>query len=294
MSTKTELNDELMIQFQMFPNFYRPVNDDEKRIHWIKFSRNGEKLVAASNRHTLDLYNCNTSQRETYFDLRKHGIGTLDFMDANDTVLISSSGHLRRDFSLRELNMVKKEYQTCYFGHAAPVKSMAINLEKKYFVSGGHDKMALLFDTRNPTAQVACTDLSDAPLVALHPGTDVCALALDNNRIEMFDLRAMNFGPFCVLKLNVDNVKWTSLKFSPNGKQLLISSNTSKIRVIDSIDGTVQEVFGSKWVFFIVQTGRKNNFVLSFTHFNVCFCVVVFSSSSSSNSRPKKYAEHSD
>lgn len=247
MGTKTELNDESMAQFQMFPNFYRPINDDERRINWIKFSRSGEKLVAASNRFTLDLYNCNTAQRETYLELSKHGISTLDFIDSDDTVLIGSVGRIKYDYALRELNMSKKVYGTAYWGHGAPVKSLSINPKKNYFVSGGHDKVALLFDLRNPTAQVHCTDLSDAPLVALHPMTDIVALALDNTRVELYDVRGMNFGPFEILRLNADNVKWTSLKFSPNGKQLLISSNTSKIRIINSISGAVQEVFGSKF-----------------------------------------------
>lgn len=248
MGSTTDLNDELMVQFQMFPNFYRPINDNEKRITGVKFSHDGEKLVAISNRFTLDVYNCNTAQRETYVDLQKHGISTFGFMDTNDTVLIGSVGRIRYDFALRELNLVKKQYGTCYFGHVAPVKSLAINTKKNYFISGGHDKMALLFDIRNPTAQISCTDLSEPPLVALHPTTDICALALDSNRIELYDIRAMNFGPFAVLKLNVDHVKWTSLKFSPNGKQLLISSNTSKIRLINSVSGVVQDVFGSKFV----------------------------------------------
>lgn len=253
MCAKTELNDDLMAQFQMFPNFYRPINDDERRINWIKFSRSGEKLVAASNRHSLDLYNCNTAQRETYFDLQKHGIGTLDFIDSDDTVLIGSIGRIKYDYALRELNMTKKEYGASYYGHAAPVKSVSINAKKNYFVSGGYDKTALLFDLRNPTAQIHCTDLTDVPLVALHPTADICALALDSTRVELFDVRAMNLGPFAILRLNADNVKWTSLKFSPNGKQLLISSNTSKIRVINSISGAVQEVFGSKFsLLFII------------------------------------------
>lgn len=247
MTPKTELNDDLMAQFQMFPNFYRPINDDERRINWIKFSQSGEKLVAASNRHTLDLYNCNTAQRETHFELHKHGISTLDFIDSDDTVLIGSIGRIKYDYALRELNMTKKEYGSCYLGHAAPVKSLSINRKKGYFVSGGHDKMALLFDLRNQTAQIHCTELGDAPLVALHPTTDTCAMALDNNRVELLDVRAMNLGPYAVLRLNADNSKWTSLKYSPNGKQLVISSNSSKIRVIHSITGVVQEVFGSMY-----------------------------------------------
>lgn len=230
MDTKADLDDELMAQFQMFPNFYRPINDDLRRIHWIKFSPSGEKLVSASNRNTLDLYNCNTAEREQFFDLQKHGISTMDFIDSDDTILTGSFGHIiKHDYALRELNLTKKVYGACYHGHKAPVKSLAVNPKKGYFVSGGHDKAALLFDLRNPTAQIHCADLSDAPLVALHPTSDICALALDNSRIELYDVRSMNLGAFTIFSLNPDNVKWTSLKFSPNGKQLLISSNTSKV-----------------------------------------------------------------
>lgn len=286
MDSKTELNDELMAQFQIFPNFYRPINDDERRIHWIKFSPSGEKLVAASNRHSLDLYNCNTAERVQYFDVQKHGVSTMDFIDSDDTILTGSIGRIKYDFALRELNLTKKVYGACYYGHAAPVKSLAVNSKKGYFVSGGLDKMALLFDLRNPTAQIHCTDLSDAPLVALHPTTDICALALDNSRVELYDLRAMNFGPFAIFRLNPDNVKWTSLKFSPNGKQLLISSNTSKIRVINSISGVVQEVFGSKFLHFATRANLTVKIPLRPSLITTFFFIYL--------SRPKKYTEHSD
>lgn len=120
-------------QFQMFPDFYRPIIDNEKRINWIRFSQNGEKLESASNRHTLAVYNCNTAHRETYFDLKKHGISILEFMDFDDTVLIGSIGRIRYDYALRELDMTKKVYGTCYYGHGAPVRSLAIKLKKESF-----------------------------------------------------------------------------------------------------------------------------------------------------------------
>lgn len=247
MAASYDLTDKLMVRFEMFPNFHPPINDNEKRINWIRFSPDGTKLVAASNRHALELYNCDNAQQEGYLDLMKHGISAIEFMDTSDTVLIGSTGRrIKYDFTVRELNMTKKTYDTCYMGHRAPVKSLAVNQGKKYFVSGGHDKSALVFDFRVTSAQISCTTLTDAPLVALHPTTDICAVALDSNRIELYDLRSFA-GPFSIFKLNVDNVIWTSLKFSPNGKQLLISSNSSKIRIINSYTGFIQDVFGSKF-----------------------------------------------
>lgn len=246
MDDKIALTDILMSQFEIFPNFHRPINNPKKRIVSIKFSPSGDKLLAASNKRTLDLYNCNTAQQESYFELYKHGNSVIDYMDSDDTVLIGSCA-VGGDYAIRELNMTKNKYDACYTGHSAPAVSLAVNGEKKYFISGGHDKSALVFDFRVPSAQVSLADLPCWPLVALHPKVDICALGLENNRIELYDLRSLDHGPFCVFRLNVESIKWTNLKFSSDGKQLLISSNSSKIRLIDSFNGVVQKDFCSKF-----------------------------------------------
>lgn len=248
MENKLDLTDNLMSQFEMFPNFHRPINSSDQRILWIRFSPNGESVIAASNKRTIELYNCNKGQQENYFRLTKHGICAIDYMDSNDVVLVGSYA-VKGDYAVRELNMTKNVYDTCYTGHVAPVRSLAVNREKKYFVTGGFDKSAMLFDFRIPTAQLSRSELSDAPLIALHPSTSIFAMAIDNTRIELHDLRSMNLGPFSIFKLNTDNVKWTSLKFSPDGRQLMISSNSTKIRIINSFTGAIQEVFGSKFIY---------------------------------------------
>lgn len=246
MADKLHLTDKLMGQFEMFPNFHRPINNSDLRILWIKFSPDGEQLIAASNKRTIELYNCNSGQQAKFFQPTKHGISCIDYMDSNDVVLVGSYA-VKGDYAVRELNLVKNVYGSCYTGQRAPACSLDVDRERKYFITGGFDKTAMLFDFRIPTAQVSCSDLAGAPLVALHPKTAICALALDNNRIELYDLRAMNLGPFSIFKLNTDNVKWTSLKFSPDGRQMLISTDSSKIRVINSFTGVIQEVFGSKF-----------------------------------------------
>lgn len=246
MENKIELTDELMCRFQMFTNFHRPINSHDLRILWIKFSPDGRSLIAGSNKRTIQLYNCNTGQQENYFRLWKHGIGAIDYMDSNDMVLVGSHAS-KGDYAVRELNMTKNVYDaTSYIGHSAPVCSMAVNREKKYFVTGGYDKAAMVFDFRVPDAQNIRSDFPCPPLVALHPTTTICALGIDNNRIELYDLRSMKMGPFSIFKMNMDNAKWTNVKFSPDGKQLLISSSATKIRVINSVNGAIQEVFGSK------------------------------------------------
>lgn len=235
-----------MSSFNMFPNFRRPINNPDKRIQSIKFSPDSEQLVAASNQRTLELYSCNTGQQENTFRLYKHGVSVVDFIDANNKVLVGSIGAMKGDYGIRALDMTKNEFATNYTGHTKPSMSLAVDRGQRFFVSGSHDRTVQLFDLRTPHAESGRTNLSSAPLVALHPQTELLAVALDDSRIELHDLRCLSYGPFTTFRLNHDQIKWTSLKFSPNGNQLLVSSDSSKIRLLNSFTGIIQRVFGCK------------------------------------------------
>lgn len=241
---QNDLSDYLMTQFEMFPNFHRPINNPDQRILSIKFLPSGDNLIAATNKRTIELYNCNTARQEKLIGVYKHGISVVDVLDSDESILIGSIA-VKGDYAVRELNMTTNKYTQQYVGHCAPCASLAVNCEKQYFVSGGRDKSAMVFDFRIQSPQVICGELPSVPMVALHPTADICAIAIDDSLIELMDLRFMN-GPFCRFKLNADGTKWTHFKFSPNGEQILISSNGSKIRVINSLNGAIQEVFGSK------------------------------------------------
>lgn len=224
---------------RLVPHFRSPLNLEE-RIISIKFSHDGENLVAASNINTIDLFDCNTNQQVGYFDLKKHGISVIDYMDLNKILVGSKCATATRDdYDVRELDMQNNRFVTCYNGHKQPSVSLAVNPEKQFFISGGLDKSARLFDFRMRCAQISNLDLPAVPLVALHPATELCALALENNRIELYDVRGLNKGPFTVFEFNEEPNKWTSLKFSPNGDKMLICTDSTRMSVINSFDGRV-------------------------------------------------------
>ncbi len=51
-------------------------------------------------------------------------------------------------------------------------------------------------------------------------------------------------GPFATFKLQQDkDCDWTGLKFSPDGKLILISTNGQVIRLIDAFQGTPLQTF---------------------------------------------------
>ena len=64
------------------------------------------------------------------------------------------------------------------------------------------------------------------------------------------DIRSFDKGPFSVFELNLEKeCDWTGLKFSRDGKAILISTNGSTIRLIDAFSGAPLQTF----------TGHLNN-----------------------------------
>lgn len=63
----------------------------------------------------------------------------------------------------------------------------------------------------------------------------------------MFSNLICNKGPFSNFKINKDprdaNIEWTGLKFSPDGKTILISTNGSTIKLIDAFNGNLLHTF---------------------------------------------------
>ena len=54
-------------------------------------------------------------------------------------------------------------------------------------------------------------------------------------------------GPFSNFKIAKDvrdqNIEWTGLKFSPDGKTILVSTNGSMIKLVDAFNGNVLHTF---------------------------------------------------
>lgn len=236
------LTADVLASFRLYPNFVRPL-DEEKRIKSIKFTADGLKLVAASNQNTIELYGCDTGVLDKYVEA-DYGVNVIDTLHSSDRVLVGSVANSL----IRDLNMSTNQIVTKYYGHRKPSTSLAVDLKNNLFVSGGLDKSMLLFDIRTAGSQFELIDLPDVPLVALHPNRDYsCALALEDRRIELRDLRYLAKSSPMVFEFKSDLAKWISLKYSPAGDQMLVSTNGTKVFAFDPCNGSTQITFNSKF-----------------------------------------------
>jgi len=92
--------------------------------------------------------------------------------------------------------------------------------------------------------------LSGRPIAAYDPEGLIFAAGVNSESIKLYDLRSFDKGPFVTFKLNQEKeCDWTGLKFSRDGKTILISTNGSVIRLVDAFHGTPLQTF----------TGYPNN-----------------------------------
>lgn len=248
MSANTEA---LLQSFKMFPCHMR---NRDKRITSIRFSSDGEKLISSSNFNAIEIYDCSTIKQNT-IPCQKYGSGIIDFTNSTNNIIVTST---KRGHDVRELSIEENCYKTCFSGHSDLVTGLAMNTDQNYFLTASRDRKVLLWDIRAPKAQHAHTDLPEPPLIAWHPSNLMFGVGLpDANIIRLFDIRGMESGSLAKFIFNPDPNKWTNLKFSPDGNQILVSTNGSRIRIVDSFTGKLLKVFCGMHFFNLKHYGNS-------------------------------------
>lgn len=81
--------------------------------------------------------------------------------------------------------------------------------------------------------------LSSRPVVSYDPEGLIFAVGVDSKQIKLYDLRSFEKGPFTTFFIRQDQMKyeWTSMKFSPGGKSILLSTSGPVIKLVDAFHG---------------------------------------------------------
>ena len=75
----------------------------------------------------------------------------------------------------------------------------------------------------------------------------MCSVGLNSSSVKLYDLRSFDKGPFVTFPVEKSREElaagseWTGLKFSPDGRSILIQSNSPHLRLLDAYLGALND-----------------------------------------------------
>ena len=129
------------------------------------------------------------------------------------------------------------KYLRYFVGHDARVVSMDMCPVNDTFISGAMDDTVRLWDLRAEKAQ-GLTNVTGTPHVAFDPEGLVFAIGLGHS-IRFYDVRNFDKGPFDMAPIpGIQSpfdpaLQWTGIKFSNSNNDILVSTRSNKIYVLD-------------------------------------------------------------
>ncbi|PIK49828.1 putative WD repeat-containing protein 82-like [Apostichopus japonicus] len=211
-------------------------DQNTERINSVDFSHNGETLISSSEDDSIVIYDCLEGKPKRTLYSKKYGVDLIRFTHAQNTVIYTSN---KVDDTIRYLSLHDNKYLRYFPGHTKKVVSLSMSPVDDSFLSGSLDKSLRLWDLRSPNCQFF-------PLIGGKntPGKNGKKLVFPGESVDTYIFCSPTQGPFTTFKLPQDrDCDWTSLKFSADGKKILITTNGPVIRLIDAFSGSPVQTF---------------------------------------------------
>ncbi|XP_037087019.1 WD repeat-containing protein 82 [Pollicipes pollicipes] len=239
---KMKLVDNVVRSFRVAKVF----RENTDKINNLDFAANGENLISSSDDDQIIIYDCEKGVQKRTVNSKKYGVDLIHFTHAKNAAIHSST---KIDDTIRYLSLHDNKYIRYFPGHTKKVVTLCMSPVDDSFLSGSMDRTLRLWDLRSPNCQ-GLMHLSGRPVAAFDPEGLIFAAGVNSESLKLYDLRSFDKGPFTTFKLSQEKeCDWTGVKFSPDGKTLLVSTNGSIIRLVDAFTGQPLQTF----------TGHLNN-----------------------------------
>jgi len=175
---------------------------------------------------------------------KKYGVDLIHFTHAKNTAIHCST---KVDDTIRYLSLHDNKYIRYFPGHTKKVVTLCMSPQDDMFLSGSLDKTIRLWDLRSQNCQ-GLMHVPSRPVASFDPEGLIFAAGINSEVVKLYDLRSFDKGPFNTFKLEPDTVsaspsaEWTSLRFSPDGKTILIATAGPQLRLLDAFAGATSHV----------------------------------------------------
>lgn len=236
LKTEMRLTESVVRSFRVAKVF----KENTDRINNIDFSPTGDALISSSEDDQIVIYDCEKGTQKRTVNSKKYGVDLVHFTHAKNTAIHAST---KVDDTIRYLSLHDNKYIRYFPGHTKKVVALSMSPVDDMFLSGSMDKTLRLWDLRSPNCQ-GLMHLASRPVAAFDPEGLIFAAGVNSESVKLYDLRSFDKGPFASFRLAAEKgCEWTGLKFSPDGKTILLSTNGTVIRLVDAFHGNPLQTF---------------------------------------------------
>ncbi|XP_009779174.1 protein ANTHESIS POMOTING FACTOR 1 isoform X1 [Nicotiana sylvestris] len=233
MTALSELNDDIVRSMTVASVF----SDFGGQINSLDFHRKEDLLITASEDDSIRLFDiANGKLLKTAYH-KKHGADRICFTHHPHSVICSSIHNLDlHGESLRYLSMYDNRCLRYFKGHKERVVSLCMSPVNDSFMSGSLDHSVRIWDLRVNACQ-GILRLRGRPAVAYDQQGLVFAVAMEGGAVKLFDSRSYDKGPFDTFLVGGDTAEVCDIKFSNDGKSMLLTTTSNSIYVLDAYGG---------------------------------------------------------
>ncbi|XP_010453576.1 PREDICTED: WD repeat-containing protein 82 [Camelina sativa] len=229
----TELDDGLVRRMAIGAVF----SDFGGKIHSVGFHRTDDLLVTSSEDDSLRLFDIANAKQLKITYHKKHGTDRVCFTHHPSSLICSSRYNLESTGeSLRYLSMYDNRILRYFKGQKDRVVSLCMSPINDSFMSGSLDRSVRLWDLRVNACQ-GILHLRGRPAVAYDQQGLVFAIAMEGGAVKLFDSRCYDKGPFDTFLVGGDTAEVNDIKFSNDGKSMLLTTTNNNIYVLDAYRG---------------------------------------------------------
>ena len=264
-----KLDDESLKNYQVAKTFPR-----DRRINSLEFSYDGTRLITSGEDDQMVIYDVEKGTEKQVIRSQKYGCDLVHFTHATNTIVYASNKE-GKDHAIRYMSLHDNKYLKYFSGHSAKVVSLSVSPVDDTIISGSLDKTVRLWDLRSPdcvglmqcqvedffrtelkTQNRSILIFQGRAVASFDPEGLIFAVGVQSEQIKLYDVRSFEKGPFSTFKYKIETgCDWTGVKFSLDGKLMMLTTNGAVVRVVEAFEG--------KPMFTL--SGYQNN--------KVCMCV---------------------
>lgn len=220
-------------------------SDYVAQVNSIAFTDDGRYVATSSHDDSIKVFDCETGECRSTVISKRCSASLLRYTHHPEALLFAP--RKGPDNDVRYLSVYDNRLLASFHGHSERLVSLEQSPINDSFMSASRDGEVRFWDLRQGACSGAMAT-SGRPAVAYDPSGLVFAVASTGARcVNLYDARKFASGPFSTLSVILPRVdtEVAHVKFSPDGKLLLLATTTNHVSLIHSFTGNHERTFTS-------------------------------------------------